>query len=465
MAITKGDQPLLLKLLVAITLGAFLGMYLGSNADSEHSKIALNVVVSLRHIIGQIILFLLPLMILGFITPTIVRFGKSASSMLFTAVGLSYLSSLFASIFSMAVGCLFILGISLPTGLKPLRSLPDLVLQLDIPPIFSVMSALVLAILFGVATAMTRSRLFAQLFNELENIARTLIDKVFLPLLPYFVGLSFLTLAYEGLLSFPLSVFISLVLVVICCHVIWLVVLYSIGGLVSGRNPFEVIRHYLPACLTAIGTMSSVATLPVSLACARKSRVLSRPMTEFIIPLGATMHLCGCVIAMTFCCMMLHLMLYGSLPAVGTMLIFCALLGIFVLNAPGVPGGAVVASMGIVTGLLGFDANGIALLIAVFALQDSFGTVCNVLADGALALTMEGIYNRRGEVGPMQTGDEEDEDRTIDVATAIAVNAFVAPDLEKDDRPESKSQLQNRLQNQLQNQLKNQLQNQPQNQL
>ena len=152
--------------------------------------------------------------------------------------------------------------------------------------------------------------------------------------------------------------------------------------------------------------MSSAATLPVALECARKSRVLSKNLVEFMIPLGSTVHLCGSVLTETFFCMTLHLMLYGTLPSVGVMILFCLLLGIFAVGAPGVPGGTVVASLGIVTGVLGFDQNGVALLIAIFALQDSFGTACNITGDGALTLMLEGIFNRNEQLGELQHKNE-----------------------------------------------------------
>ena len=167
-------------------------------------------------------------------------------------------------------------------------------------------------------------------------------------------------------------------------------------------NPFTFIRKIANVAVFGFSTSSSAATLPVALECARKSPVLSRTMVEFMVPLGATVHLCGSVLTETFFVMTISLMLYGSLPSVGTMLLFCVLLGIFAVGAPGVPGGTVVASLGIVTGVLGFDPNGVALLIAIFALQDSFGTACNVTGDGALTLMLEGLFNRNGELGPLQ---------------------------------------------------------------
>ena len=405
MSTKAADFSLILKLLAGIVIGSLAGTYLGSHTESPLHCI-MDAVVSLRYIFGQIIFFLVPLVIVGFITPAIVRLGQNASRILFTAVAIAYLSSIGAAFFSTVAGYTIIPHLSIATSAETLRSLPKIVFQLDIPPLFSVMSALVLALLFGVAISWTKSENMARLFSELERVMSALVLHVMIPILPFFVGMSFLGLAYEGSLSLHLPVFISMVLIVIVGHFIWLSVLYGIGGLLSGRNPWEVFRHYAPAYLTAVGTMSSAATLPVALECARKSRVLSKNLVEFMIPLGSTVHLCGSVLTETFFCMTLHLMLYGTLPSVGVMILFCLLLGIFAVGAPGVPGGTVVASLGIVTGVLGFDQNGVALLIAIFALQDSFGTACNITGDGALTLMLEGIFNRNEQLGELQHKNE-----------------------------------------------------------
>ncbi len=401
MSTKAADFSLIIKLLIGIVAGSLIGTYLGNNTQSPLHHI-MDAVVSLRYIFGQIIFFLVPLVIVGFITPAIVRLGQNASRILFTAVAIAYLSSIGAAFFSTVSGYAIIPHLSIATSTEPLRSLPEIVFRLDIPPLFSVMSALILALFFGVAITWTRSEKTAALFAELERIMSSLVVRIMIPILPFFVGMSFLGLAYEGSLSLHLPVFISMVLIVLVGHFIWLAVLYGIGGLLSGRNPVEVFRYYAPAYLTAVGTMSSAATLPVALECARKSRVLSKNLVEFMIPLGSTVHLCGSVLTETFFCMTLHLMLYGTLPSVGVMILFCLLLGIFAVGAPGVPGGTVVASLGIVTGVLGFDQNGVALLIAIFALQDSFGTACNITGDGALTLMLEGIFNRNEELGELQ---------------------------------------------------------------
>lgn len=390
-----GDMALVFKLLAGLVVGALLGFVANESV--------MNVVVSVRHILGQIIFFLVPLVIVGFITPAIIRLGQQASKILVVAVLLAYVSSLGAALFSTFSGYLIIPHLSISSATETLRTLPNMVFQLDIPPLFSVMSALTLALLFGLGVALTKSETMSKLFAELEKVVSWLINKVMIPILPFFVGLSFMGLAYEGSLTRHLPVFVSMVALVIVGQFIWLAVLYGIGGLVSRRNPSQVFRYYLPAYLTAVGTMSSAATLPVALECARRSPVLSRTMVEFMIPLGATVHLCGSVLTETFFVMTISLILYGALPSVGTMILFCVLLGIFAVGAPGVPGGTVVASLGIVTGVLGFDPTGVALLIAIFALQDSFGTACNVTGDGALALILEGVFNDNGQLGALQT--------------------------------------------------------------
>ncbi len=170
--------------------------------------------------------------------------------------------------------------------------------------------------------------------------------------------------------------------------------LYVIAGVYSGVNPMEVIRHYGPAYLTAVGTMSSAATLAVALQCAGKAKPLRKDMVQFGIPLFANIHLCGSVLTEVFFCMTISKILYGAVPAPGTMVLFCVLLGVFAIGAPGVPGGTVMASLGIITGILKFGDSGTALMLTIFALQDSFGTACNVTGDGALTMILTGYAKK-----------------------------------------------------------------------
>ena len=184
-------------------------------------------------------------------------------------------------------------------------------------------------------------------------------------------------------------------MIVLVGHFIWLAVLYGSASLYSHRSGIEVLSHYGPAYLTAVGTMSSAATLAVALQCAHKSKNLRSDMVDFGIPLFANIHLCGSVLTEVFFVMTVSKVLYGHLPAPGTMILFVILLGVFAIGAPGVPGGTVMASLGLITGILGFDENGTALMLAIFALQDSFGTACNVTGDGALTLILTSYADRK----------------------------------------------------------------------
>jgi Na+/H+-dicarboxylate symporter len=202
-------------------------------------------------------------------------------------------------------------------------------------------------------------------------------------------------LAYEGLITKQLPVFLTVILIVIAGHFIWMAFVYSLAGIYAKKNPFRVLRHYVPAYLTAVGTMSSAATLPVALGCAQKSDVLRRDMIDFGIPLFANIHLCGSVLTETFFVMTVSQLLYGSLPPLSSLILFSVLLGIFAIGAPGVPGGTVMASLGLIVNILGFDAAGTALMLTIFALQDSFGTACNVTSDGALTLILSKYCTRK----------------------------------------------------------------------
>ncbi|MDM8128360.1 cation:dicarboxylase symporter family transporter, partial [Paraclostridium benzoelyticum] len=184
-------------------------------------------------------------------------------------------------------------------------------------------------------------------------------------------------------------------IIVLVGHFIWLALLYAISGIISGKNPMEVLKHYGPAYLTAVGSMSSAATLPVSIDCVKKSKVLRKDISDFAIPLFSNIHLCGSVLTEVFFVMVVSQILYGKLPDVSSMILFIVLLGIFAIGAPGVPGGTVMASLGLITSVLGFNETGTALILTIFALQDSFGTACNITGDGALTLMLTGVANKK----------------------------------------------------------------------
>ena len=376
------------RLILALLFGIGLGQLFGEGV--------MKVVVSLQYIMGQLITFCVPLIVVGFIAPSITRMGNNASKMLGLAVILAYLSSILAAFMSTGAGYALIPHLAIATDIEGLRELPPVVFQLNIPQILPVMSALALSLLLGLAAVWTKATVMTQLLEEFQRIVLAIVEKVIIPVLPFYICATFCNLSYQGMITHQLPAFVEIILIVMLGHYVWMAVLYLIAGAYAKKNPIEVVRHYGPAYLTAVGTMSSAATLSVAPDCARKSKVLRRDLVDFGIPLFANIHLCGSVLTEVFFCMTISKMLYGNLPSLGTMILFCLLLGIFAIGAPGVPGGTVMASLGLITGVLLFDDAGTALMLAIFALQDSFGTACNVTGDGALTLFLTGYAERHG---------------------------------------------------------------------
>ena len=376
-----------MRLLICAALGILLGQYL--------PEVAMNFVVTVKYVLNQLIVFCVPLIIIGFIAPSITKLGNNASRLLGIAVSIAYVSSIGAAFFACASGYILIPHISIVSEVEGLKELPEVVFQLNIPQIMPVMSALVFSMLLGLAATWTKAKVITEVLDEFQKIVLEIVTKIVIPLLPIFIGFTFCCLSYEGTITKQLPIFILVVVIVMIGHYIWLALLYGIAGIYAGKNPLNVIRNYGSAYLTAVGTMSSAATLAVALQCAKKSEpTLRDDMVDFGIPLFANIHLCGSVLTEVFFVMIVSKILYGHIPSVGQMILFCLLLGIFAIGAPGVPGGTVMASLGLITGVLGFDESGTALMLTIFALQDSFGTACNVTGDGALTLMLTGYVEK-----------------------------------------------------------------------
>lgn len=382
------------KLLAAVITGILLGQLLGTTDGSVITASVLNIVVTLKFILNQIINFCIPLIIIAFIAPSITQMGKNASKLLIIAVCIAYASSVGAAFFATGAGYILIPHLSITPIVDGLKELPEAVFELSIPQIMPVMSALVFSVMIGLGAAWTKAELITNILEEFQKIVLQIVSKIMIPILPFFIGLTFCGLSYEGSITRQLPVFIKIVIIVLAGHYIWMALLYTIAGIYSKKNPLDVIRHYGPAYLTAIGTMSSAATLAVALQCAGRAEPLRKDMVSFGIPLFSNIHLCGSVLTEVFFCMTVSKILYGSIPSAGTMILFCVLLGIFAIGAPGVPGGTVMASLGLITGVLCFTDVGTALMLTIFALQDSFGTACNVTGDGALTLILTGYVER-----------------------------------------------------------------------
>lgn len=254
------------NLIVRLLLGVALGLVVGLNASAQ----VIGVIDTIKFLLGQIIFFTVPLIIFGFIAPAITQMKANASKMLGAMVGLAYTSSVCAAIMSMVAGYAIIPHLNIITNPEGLKKLPELIFKVEVPPPFSVMTALALALMGGLAVIWTKSEKCEALLGEIQNIMMSIVNKIIIPILPVFVATTFAGLAYEGGITKQLPVFLQVIVIVMLGHYIWLAVLYSLAGVISGRNPWEVLKHYGPAYLTAVGTMSSAATLPIALSCARK---------------------------------------------------------------------------------------------------------------------------------------------------------------------------------------------------
>ncbi|MDU3136755.1 MAG: dicarboxylate/amino acid:cation symporter [Anaerococcus prevotii] len=379
-------NSLLFKLVIAIAIGIFLG-----NIANEG---AIQVISTIKNILSNLINYIVPIIILAFITPAIVSLNESAGKVLSLTLIICYLSSVGAALFSFIAGTAIIPHLNIVSATEGGKKIPEILFQMDIPSIMPVMTALVTAILFGLAVIWTKSENWANLLREFNDMVLEIVNRVIIKVLPFYIATTFAELSYEGVILSQFPVFLKVIAIVILGHYIWLALLYALGGIFSKTNPMEVLKYYPPAYVTALGTMSSAATLSVSLQCSRKAKTLDPKIRDFVVSLCSNTHLCGSVLTETFFVMVVSQVLYGSLPSTGNMILFILLLGIFAIGAPGVPGGTVMASLGLITSILGFDATGTALILSIFALQDSFGTACNITGDGAIALMVTGILGK-----------------------------------------------------------------------
>lgn len=376
-------------LVVALVAGIVLGTIV--------NEATMKVILAVRQITGQIIFFLVPLIIIGFIAPSIASISGNASKLLLFTFGLAYLSSEGAAFFALGSSRAIIPSLNIGQA-QSTTPLPEGLFSLEIPPVMTVMSALVLAIFLGLSVSWVKSESWTKLLTDFKEMVLLLVKKVMIPVLPLYVATNFCALAYQGMLK-QLLIFFVIILFALVGHFIWLFVLYLSSSLYSGKNGWNIVKHYAPAYFTALGTMSSAATLGVALDCAHKSEILDSENIDFALPLFNNIHLCGSVLSEVFLVSAVSIVLYGALPSVGSMILFVLLLGIFAIGAPGVPGGVVMASLGLVISVVmvpdaagvlhHFTDAGTSLLITIFALQDSFGTACNVTGDGALTLIVD----------------------------------------------------------------------------
>lgn len=384
----KHKFGLLPKVLLAIALGIVFGLFV----PEWFTRIAL----TFNNIFGNFLNFVIPLLILGLVAPGIADLGSKAGRLLVITAALAYAFTLFSGFgtFFTSLGVLpRLLGgteMSAPgeTAATPLQPF----FTVEMPPLMGVMTALILAFVLGLGMAYIHSDKLKGMMDDFKLIIERVISKVIIPLLPFYIFGIFLSMTQSGQVSGILGIFLKLIVIIFVMTVVLLLIQFSIAGLVARQNPLKMLRTMMTAYMTALGTQSSAATIPVTLAQTVKIGV--RPeVAGFVVPLCATIHLSGSMMKIVACSLAV-MMLSGLDVSMGTYSGFILLLGITMIAAPGVPGGAIMAAIGLLESMLGFDENMIGLMIVTYIAMDSFGTATNVTGDGAIAVIVNAIDSR-----------------------------------------------------------------------
>ena len=378
---------LLGKILIAIALGIGTGLIF--------PEWAVRIFVTINSIFSQFLGFAIPLIIVGLVTPAIADIGNKAGKMLLVTVAIAYFSTIFAGLASYLTGAAFFPSmIDSGEGLKSLSESGELqpYFTVTIPPLMGVMTALVLAFMAGLGLAATQHRTLLDAAHGFEQIIVKTINTAIIPVLPVYIFGIFLNMTYIGQVFSILTVFIKIIGIIFAIHIGILMLQFTIAGGFAHKNPFKLLWTMMPAYFTALGTQSSAATIPVTLAQTRKNGV-SEDIAGFTVPLCATIHMSGSTLKIVACALALMIM-QGNPYDFWQFFGFICMLGITMVAAPGVPGGAIMASLGLLQSMLGFNQESLALMIALYIAMDSFGTACNVTGDGAIAIIVDRLLGK-----------------------------------------------------------------------
>ncbi|TDU40444.1 Na+/H+-dicarboxylate symporter [Gelidibacter sediminis] len=381
---------LLFKVFIAIVLGIVFGLYLPESVK--------RIFTTFNAFFGQFLNFAIPLIIMGLIMPSISDLGKGAGKLLLVTAAIAYGSTLFSG-FMTYFTTSSIFPQLLASHVNDVAQIADSGRELTpyfsitIPPVLDVMSALVFAFVVGLGLSFQEKSSLKLVVKDFEKIIMQLIEKVIVPLLPLFILGIFSSMAFSGQVFSILKVFISIIGVIFALHILLLLLQYTIAGALTKKNPIKLLGTMMPAYFTALGTQSSAATIPVTLEQTLKNGV-SEKIAGFVIPLCATIHLSGSIMKITACAMAL-MILHGMPFNFALFAGFIFMLGIAMVAAPGVPGGAIMAAVGILQSMLGFNEEMIGLMIALYIAMDSFGTACNVTGDGAISIVVDKITKEK----------------------------------------------------------------------
>lgn len=383
-------MKLLVKILIAIAAGVLVGwfapMWLASTFATFNS------------IFSQFLGFMIPLIIVGFVTPAIADVGQQAGKLLVATAALAYAATTFAGLLAYFTGTLtFPTLIGGETGLAAVESGIKIepYFTVEIPAPLPVMTALVISFVMGLGIAFIKGDVLKRGFTELREIVQKVINKAIIPVLPLYIFGIFLNMTVEGQVGAIMRTFAKIIVVIFILHIVILLLQYSIAAMFNGKNPLKMLKTMMPAYFTALGTQSSAATIPVTLRQTIEMGV-DKDVAGFVVPLCATIHMSGSAMKITACALAL-VILHGQPVETTTFMHFIAMLGITMVAAPGIPGGSIMAALGLLSGILGFDQEMLALMIALYITMDSFGTACNVTGDGALAVILGRFFGKNKE--------------------------------------------------------------------
>ena len=398
---TKFQFGLLPRIIVAILLGIAFGLVL--------PDAVVRIFVTFNHVFGQLLNFVIPLIIVGLIAPAIADLGRGAGKWLAVTAGIAYGSTLTAGLIAFGASMLVLPRVLDGQAAESLTNPEDALLapffELQITPLFGVMSALVLAFIVGIGITAVPGDVMRRGFDEFREIIGLVISKMIIPLLPIYIFGIFLNMTRAGQVFTVITTFLGVIVFVFILTVVVLLLQFSVAGAVAGKNPLRMLVTMLPAYMTALGTSSSAATIPVTLRQAIKLGV-TPAVASFTVPLCATIHLAGSTLKITSFSIAVML-LFGIPIDPATMIGFVLMLGVMMVAAPGVPGGAIMTAAGLLTSMLGFTDPQVGLMIATYIAIDSFGTATNVTGDGAIATVVDRLISRtsRRDAGRAQTAE------------------------------------------------------------
>ncbi|MBU5482888.1 dicarboxylate/amino acid:cation symporter [Clostridium sp. MSJ-11] len=380
----KFELGLIPKIIVGIALGVILGKFF--------PEAIIRIFVTFSSIFGNFLGFIIPLLILGFVTAGIADLGTDAGKLLGITVGISYVFTLISGVFAYLLGKTLLPKIITADTAAAIAEAGESLspfFTVEMPPLMSVNTSLVLAFLLGLGISAVKSEILKKVAFDFQAIITKVIENIIIPLLPVHIVGIFANMTKTGQVASVFSVFGKVFIIVICAHIAIIVFQFAIGTTISKKNLFTCLKLQLPGYLTALGTQSSAATIPVNVECSEKMGI-SKGIRDFAIPLCATTHMSGSTITLSICAM--SVMMLNNMPVqFSSFFYFVAMLGISIVAAPGVPGGAVMASLGVLQSILGFNEAMLGLMIALYIAQDSFGTACNVTGDQAVAMIVDTI--------------------------------------------------------------------------